>query len=80
MLPRRYYREVARELSEINDPKAHAGACAINDLLDERARLAKRIIRAEGHSAAATKKNVAGAEQCTETAKSWIGKLMRRIL
>ncbi len=48
MLPRRYYRKVTRALAEINDSRAMDGVSAINDLLDDRARLANRVIRAEG--------------------------------
>ena len=48
MLPRRHYREVARKLAESTEPAAQAGVRAINSLLEERARLLNRIIRAEG--------------------------------
>ena len=57
MLPRKHYREIIRALAEINDSRAMDGVSAINDLLDERARLASRVIRAEGletHIAAET--------------------------
>ena len=63
MLPRRHYREVARELAEINDPRAAEGVNAINSLLEERARLANRVIRAEG-----LKSHIAAEdEECTPT-------------
>jgi hypothetical protein len=48
MRPRKHYREVVRALSLLNEPAAKAGVSAINDLLDERARLSKRVMRAEG--------------------------------
>jgi hypothetical protein len=48
MHSRRHYREIAKELSLLNDPAAQAGVRAINDLLEERARLSKRVLRALG--------------------------------
>ena len=66
MLPRRQYREVARALAEISDDRAQAGVSAINNLLDERARLANRVIRAEG-----LKTHIAAEddEECTPKAR-----------
>jgi hypothetical protein len=47
MLPRKHYRDVARELSKLTDPAAQAAVQAINDLLEERARLTRRVLRTE---------------------------------
>ncbi len=73
MLPRKHYREVTRALAEINDSRAMAGVSAINDLLDDRARLANRVIRAEG-----LKTHIAAEdEECTpvppKSRRSWTG-------
>ncbi len=47
MVPRIHYLEISRELAKIDDPRASAGVRAINDLLEERARLARQANRVE---------------------------------